>query len=262
MTATITKHMIKTPNAGKGVLSWIANDGEQAEAGRPIALFTVGTVAHEVLSPSAGRVYRVTPNGVTLAGNSVVGRVHEGESGNGPVNTYNRIKSPTPFGRENNHVPTEKRTYPPLNASEPQIMQEVKVTPATPSFVEAPKARRGTHIEPTPLQGAAVLAGQVVELPSEKATKGTKKPQAKKTKNRTYSIGDHQEGDIAKLSKALQLEALDNDAIPACNESEIVRAAVDLLLGLPRPALLEVLRANREREKVGKWGRGRPRPGK
>jgi pyruvate/2-oxoglutarate dehydrogenase complex dihydrolipoamide acyltransferase (E2) component len=108
--------------------------------------------------------------------------------------------------------------------------------------------RRGGHVAPLEV------------VPIVEPTPAASKPKRKRTKNRTYSIGDHQEAGIARLAKALQLEALDNPEVPAVNESELVRAAVEMLLDLPRPALMAILKANREGEKRGKWGRGRPRP--
>ena len=244
-TPTITKRLIKLPAAGKGVLSWIAIDGQQVETGAPIARFIVGTPAHTIMAPCTGRLSRTTPDNTTLMGGSVVGWVSEGEQGTAAPTPQKPLQAAAAVSGPNTRTATEARNPPQqVQAAAPKIEASTE-----------PRTRRGSHIE------AATLAAAVVELPGDVGKKGQKRA-SKKTVNRTYSIGDHQEADIARLAKTLQLEALSDDSIPPANESELVRAAVDLLLGLPRPALLDVLKANREREKAGKWGRGRPRPGK
>jgi hypothetical protein len=53
-----------------------------------------------------------------------------------------------------------------------------------------------------------------------------------------------------------------DDNAPNCNESELVRAAVEMLLSLPQPALLQWVEENRRREEAGRYGTGFPRPGK
>ncbi len=52
------------------------------------------------------------------------------------------------------------------------------------------------------------------------------------------------------------------DDAPNVNESELVRAAVEALLQLQRPHLLAWIEENRKRERAGKYGTGRPRPGR
>ena len=244
-TPTITKHLVKLPAAGKGVLLWLAIDGQQVGTGETIARFTVGTVAHHVTASGTGRLSRTTPDNITLIGGSVVGWVSEGEQGTAAITSQKPLQAAPPVEGVNTRISGTPRSLP----------QQVQPVEPIAQPAQEPRTRRGSHIE------AAALSAAVVELPSDKAEK-SRKGKSKKTVNRTYSIGDHQEADIARLAKTLQLESLADDSIPPTNESELIRAAVDLLLGLPRPALLEVLRANREREKAGKWGRGRPRPRK
>jgi hypothetical protein len=247
-TPTVTKHLIKLPAAGKGVLLWIAADGQQVDTGQQIARFMVGNVEHRVDAPGTGQLTRTTPDNITLVGASVIGWVNEGVTGTAAAASQKPLQSPVRPAPVAEGKPSSKNAAPESR----QQVQTVEPKTATTD----PRPRRGSHIE------AAALSAAVVELPSEpKERKGAKR-RDKKTKNRTYSIGEHQEADIARLAKTLQLEALSDDSIPAVNESELIRAAVDMLLGLPRPALLDVLNANREREKAGKWGRGRPRPPK
>ena len=95
------------------------------------------------------------------------------------------LQSPVPSAGANTRTATETRNPP------------QQVQPAAPK-VEASPTRRGSHIE------AAALSAAVVELPSDKGEKGRKRGN-KKTVNRTYSIGDHQEADIARLAKTCLL---------------------------------------------------------
>ena len=221
-----------------GVVMWRVAKGATVAKYDPLAL--VDDV--EITAAYNGRVSALmVAEGGTVAKGATIAYIDDGK----PVTPQKPLQAAAPTVGPNTRTTTETRNPP----------QQVQTAAPIAQPSQKPRVRRGSHIE------AATLAAGVVELPSEKAPKSPKKPQ-KKTVNRTYSIGDHQEADIARLAKTLQLEALSDDSILPANESELVRAAVDLLLGLPRPALLEVLRANREREKVGKWGRGRPRPGK
>lgn len=85
-----------------------------------------------------------------------------------------------------------------------------------------------------------------------------KRKEHKRTKNRTYSVGAHQERALARLAAELKLD----DSSPTVNESELVRVAIEMLLELPRPALLAMIRSNKRHEAKEKFGTGRPRPGK
>lgn len=84
-------------------------------------------------------------------------------------------------------------------------------------------------------------------------------PPRRKTTHKTYHI---EKGQVARVKRlALELQLSEQGAADY-NESELVRAAIELLLDLPRPALLATLGVNREREKHGRYGSGWPRPGK
>lgn len=97
--------------------------------------------------------------------------------------------------------------------------------------------------------------------PEEEPALELVKPTKKKTKNRTYTLGSHQEASIARLAHELNGLALDGKG-KGVNESELVRAAVRMLLDLPRPALIAMIDANKAQEKQEGWGTGRPRPGR
>ena len=99
-----------------------------------------------------------------------------------------------------------------------------------------------------------------VEPPKSKQRQAPQaKPKRGKTTHKTYHL---EEGQVQRIRRlALELK-LDDQAPVDCNESELVRAAVEMLLELPRPALRAVIKANREREKAGRYGSGWPRPGR
>jgi pyruvate/2-oxoglutarate dehydrogenase complex dihydrolipoamide acyltransferase (E2) component len=87
----------------------------------------------------------------------------------------------------------------------------------------------------------------------------TPKSQRRKTAHKTYHIESSQVTRLKRLALELQLA---EQGTFDYNESELVRAAIELLLELPRPALIATLGVNREREKQGCYGSGWPRPGK
>ena len=242
MTTTATVVWCKSPAAGMGRLSWLCEDGEQVSEGQPVARFNVGNVAHNVAAPATGRLTIIAKvaESVTMQGGNPIGKVDTGTTGNAPKRATMPLESPAPSTRPNTKpapVPT----------------QPASVVPPAAAIVEQPAPRRRGTITP-PIE--------VVEIVEPQATIEPKgKGKSKRAVNRTYSVGSHQEQAIAKLAKTLSLAALDDESIPTgVNESELVRAGIELLLGLPRPALLDVLKGNRDREKRGKWGRGRPRP--
>lgn len=98
-----------------------------------------------------------------------------------------------------------------------------------------------------------------LSVPDSRPASARLKSQRRKTTHKTYHIEASQVARVKRL--ALELQLADDEALDY-NESELVRAAIELLLELPRPALLATLRVNREREKQGCYGSGWPRPGK
>jgi hypothetical protein len=80
----------------------------------------------------------------------------------------------------------------------------------------------------------------------------------KATKVHSYSIGEHQWEDLAKLAA---LAKLNPDFPPKLSEAELVRIALEWVLGLPRDELLKRAEENRIREKAEGWGSGKPRTG-
>lgn len=257
MNTTVTKHLIKLPTVGKGLLSWLVENGQQVEIRQTVAHFTVGNVIHEVAAPGTGKLYCVTPSGTQMVGGNPVGRVHEGEMGSIVVvkpitDGKDDLLTKTTNTRSTVQTPPSSSQYAPSERG-------VGISMGNGSSSE--QHRRGAYIMPLPATSEVPdLAAELVEFMSDNEGKAKKKQSRKKTKNRTYSIGEHQEIGIAKLAAELSLEAIEDERIPTVNESELVRAAVDILLSLPRPALLDVIRANKRRETEGKFGVGRPRP--
>jgi hypothetical protein len=80
----------------------------------------------------------------------------------------------------------------------------------------------------------------------------------KATKVHSYSIGEHQWEDLAKLAA---LAKLNPDFPPKLSEAELVRIALEWVLGLSKDELVERVEENRTREKSEGWGSGKPRTG-
>jgi pyruvate/2-oxoglutarate dehydrogenase complex dihydrolipoamide acyltransferase (E2) component len=85
------------------------------------------------------------------------------------------------------------------------------------------------------------------------------KPTRERTKHRGFYILPSQERAIKRLVADL---ALDDDKPLVCNDSLLVRAAIDVLLSLPPAALRATVATYKEREAAAQVGSGWPRPGK
>jgi pyruvate/2-oxoglutarate dehydrogenase complex dihydrolipoamide acyltransferase (E2) component len=205
-----------------GAVAWRVGKGARVTKYQVLA--SIGDL--DITAPAAGHLTALMfPEGATVAAGAIVAYVT-------PQRPVERPQAP-----ESHNTPQA-----------PAAPQERPQAEPGEAIEDRSPRRRGSHVAPLEV------------VPIVEPAPAASKPRRKRTKNRTYSIGEHQEAGIARLAKALQLEALDNPEVPAVNESELVRAAVEMLLDLPRPALMAILKANREGEKRGKWGRGRPRP--
>jgi pyruvate/2-oxoglutarate dehydrogenase complex dihydrolipoamide acyltransferase (E2) component len=108
-------------------------------------------------------------------------------------------------------------------------------------------------------QSAPVLLEPVrleVEPPTAKPPKP--KPSRERVKHRGFYILPCQERAIKRLVADLSLD--DEKPLP-CNDSELVRAAIDLLTTLPAGALRATVEAYKAKEQAAKVGSGWPRPG-
>jgi hypothetical protein len=85
------------------------------------------------------------------------------------------------------------------------------------------------------------------------------KPTRERTKHRGFYILPSQERAIKRIVADL---ALDEEKPLVCNDSLLVRAAIDVLLSLPPAALRATVATYKEREAAAQVGSGWPRPGK
>ena len=240
-TPIITKHLVKLPAAGKGVLLWIAIDGQQVGTGEAIARFDAGTVAHNVNAPGTGRLSRTTPDNTTLIGGSVVGWVSEGEQGTlPPQKPSNAPKTVAPF------VEGKKATS---TIAPPQIRQQVP----PPAPKTDPRARRNAHVEPSSVEASITILEN-----GEAGGKAKKQGKKHRTKHTVYHVTEDQEARVKALSFLFKS---DSDE-PNYSESEIMRAAIEHLLSQDKATQKAILSYNRDREKRAGYGAGWKRPGK
>jgi pyruvate/2-oxoglutarate dehydrogenase complex dihydrolipoamide acyltransferase (E2) component len=244
MTTTIIKHLIKLPAAGKGVLLWIAAEGQQVDAGQQIARFMVGNVEHRVDASGTGQLTRTTPDNITLVGASVIGWVNEGVTGTAAAASQKPLQSPVRPAP----IPEGKPTSKPAAPESRQQVQTVEPITAT-----NPRARRNVHVEPPSVEASITV------LESGRAEKGGKGRNKKhRTKHTVYHVTEDQEGRVKSLSFLYKTDSEE----PNYSESEIVRAAIEHLLSQDKATQKAILSYNRDREKRVGYGAGWKRPGK
>ena len=229
-TPTITKHMITLPPVGKGVLHWEATQGQQVERGAAIARFVVGTVSHTVNAPVPGRLYCVTPDGITMQGGVPIGRVHEGEAGTPaavPQMPSNAPKTPVP-------------TIESKAASTPVMPQIVTVN--APKSDAAP-TRRNAHVEPL----------EVVPITEpEKPTKSKKRRMVV----RSFTISKADDTYLMNTARRLRKHA---DAPDEISESLLIRVGIAFLNSLSDEGIIKHLRSQIKTETKAGVGAGRRR---
>jgi pyruvate/2-oxoglutarate dehydrogenase complex dihydrolipoamide acyltransferase (E2) component len=106
-------------------------------------------------------------------------------------------------------------------------------------------------------QSVTVLL-EPVRLEVEPPATRKAKPTRERVKHRGLYILPSQEHTLKRLVAEL---SLDEEKPLPCNDSELVRAAIDLLTTLPAGALRATLEAYKAKEKAAKVGSGWPRPG-
>lgn len=263
MTTVITKHLIKLPTVGKGVLAWQAIEGQQVDQGQVVAHFTVGSVSHPVVAPCSGRLYRVTPTSTEMVGGNPVGRVHQGEQGQtlsppaSPSNVSNASPVPVSLHRNISSNPLRK----PIPSSPPN---PVGISGSQPVEHE----HGGLETEtPTPSSGVrrnSHLAELVIQELTPQMTKPKSKPKKRRMVNRTYSIAPDDEDEITRLVAALsRLKGVPRDI----NESLLVRVAISQLVESAKSiegvsALIEAIEGRIKVEQKAGVGAGRRRPKK
>lgn len=245
-TPTITKQLIKLPAAGKGLLSWLAIEGQQVEVGEQVARFTVGNVEHRVDASGTGQLTRTTPDNLTLVGASVIGWVNEGLTGT--------LKAPSNAPKTPVGGIEDMPTFKPVT---PQIRQMVQP--------EAPKMQRDDGAEPTIGKKSARRNTHVADLVIEDLTPPKRKPPKKrKMVNRTYSIAPDDEDEITRLVAALgKMRGAPVDV----NESLLVRVAIAQLVKSAKSvegvsALIEAIEDRIKVEASAGVGAGRRRKSK
>jgi pyruvate/2-oxoglutarate dehydrogenase complex dihydrolipoamide acyltransferase (E2) component len=128
--------------------------------------------------------------------------------------------------------------------------------PRAPAHVSGPNAAIGAAAA----ADRRAIAPQSLGLgANDRPQISSERPQKKRTKRHTYHLEEGQIEAIRRLALKLNLQG---DATIRASESELVRVALAMLLDLPRPALVEMIRANKSREQAGKYGSGFPRPRK
>ena len=229
-TPIITKHLVKLPAAGKGVLLWLAIDGQQVGTGETIARFTVGTVAHHVTASGTGRLSRTTPDNITLIGGSVVGWVSEGEQGTAAITSQKPLQSPVPSAGANTRATTETRNPP------------RQVQPAAPK-VEASSTRRNAHVEPL----------EVVPITEpEKPTKSKKRRMVV----RSFTISKADDTYLMNTARRLRKHA---DAPDEISESLLIRVGIAFLNSLSDEGIIKHLQSQIKTETKAGVGAGRRR---
>jgi pyruvate/2-oxoglutarate dehydrogenase complex dihydrolipoamide acyltransferase (E2) component len=139
----------------------------------------------------------------------------------------------------------------------PESRQASDATPRPGQPRNASQRPNGAAHEVIARRPSTLPAVEEASVPSTPAASSTK-PKRGRTTHKTYHLSEEQTKRIKRLSLELRLD----DNAPDCNESELVRAAVEMLLSLPQPALLQWVEENRRREAAGRYGTGFPRPGK
>lgn len=121
-----------------------------------------------------------------------------------------------------------------------------------------------TEPEPSPPRRSTLLPDiEALVLERMPASKSAATSSRKKKKPRTvakvYRVTPGQVERVKSLVQQVNGEALDLDG-PPLSESELIRAAVELLDSLSTRALLAIVQENRTREKEEGYGTGWPRP--
>lgn len=83
-----------------------------------------------------------------------------------------------------------------------------------------------------------------------------KRQQRQRTRHATWHVTDEQADRLKKTVAQLTLQNI------SANESELVRAALEMFFALPEPARQAMIRENKEREMAGRYGVGWPKPGR
>lgn len=233
--------------SGSGTLvRWLKKPGEKVGQYEPLAEVAANGLATALTSTTAGVVKALmVREGARIGSGDVLCYIQPAEASPSPAQGGQR--DPAPF----------RAVTPPPPPAPASTSRAASREPLVERNGSSPEPRSWTLAD---LPEMEELTFDDVEPPKPKQRQTAKpKPTRGKTTHKTYHLEEGQVQRIKRLSLELKLDA---HAPVDCNESELVRAAVEMLLELPRPALRAVIKANREREKAGRYGSGWPRPGK
>ena len=228
---------VTAPEPGT-LLGWGVAGGQLVEAGARLG---------EVLSAAGERLALLAPERgtITLLAKQRGQPVEAGQ----PLAEISPSRPSEALQGATRGASAQRGTRPPHEPKSPVASRLARhEPPSAPSAPrEAPIVEELRLEAPEPLSPPPALA---TAAPSQHAERPPAKGERLRTKNRTYSIGTHHERAIARLAHELALD----DSAPSAGESELVRAALSMLLDLPRPALVALVERNKARERAGGYG--------
>ena len=212
---------IPAPAAGR-LLGWAIAGVQLVTGGELLGEIEASDgTRYPLLAPTAGEVWRRAERGDLVE----VGAPVAGFTPSAPSEALQRPPAPSTASPQPTPTPVPARaTAVPSAPRKVPIVEELELESLAP--------------RPTPVPASA----------------RTPRP---RTKHATYHLTDDQQERLKRLVLELKLEG---GELATMSESEALRAAVEMLLALPAPALAATLRENRARERAGKYGVGWPRP--
>ncbi len=238
----------KTLDAAQ-VTSWWVRPGQLVNAGDTLATVGAGNMRRGIVSPIAGKVRALTVReGATVQAGATLAYVEP----EGP-----------PQARQ--HAPQRasgaQRSEPPIVASNGNGRRGHVVEAATAGIpAVGPIGPTGKNLPIDSPQSDPDAATAEISAVEPMGSKPKPKPATReRTKHRGFYILPSQEKRLKRIVADL---ALDDDRPLACNDSLLVRAAIDVLLSLPPAALRATVATYKEREAAAQVGSGWPRPGK
>lgn len=250
---------IKVVGTSGRLVQWLKKPGDRVEKYEPIAMLEDDGVETEITADVRGvvKVLMFHP-GTEVATGTIIGYVKPAaptiiSTALGTNDT--RITPPRPAPPLKPPLaPTEPTTNPPDDNPTSVVPESLVPTLASSALTQRDNL---TVIEELVLP-TAPAPPPIAEVAPRRSPQSAKTKQ-RKTTHKTYHVEESQVQRVKRLALELQL---DDQAPLDCNESELIRAAIEMLLALPRPALQATLSVNRDREKAGRYGSGWPRPGK
>jgi pyruvate/2-oxoglutarate dehydrogenase complex dihydrolipoamide acyltransferase (E2) component len=233
----------KTLDAAQ-VTSWWVRPGQMVNAGDTLATVGAGNMRRGIVSPIAGKVRALTVReGATVQAGATLAYVE-------PEGPQKPITAPTP----------RKHPIPPIGPNRPHTAPQSAAVEVSTACCSASKIAHVATLATLKKEPPRAVAAAVSENHFSHLSPGKPKPAMReRTKHRGFYILPSQERAIKRLVADL---ALDEEKPLVCNDSLLVRAAIDVLLSLPPAALRATVATYKEREAAAQVGSGWPRPGK